>query len=79
MKHFIFDERLQMYLPNLLIDWEQYSIEEQQAIITEWELIRSRIPERIKALENIINQKQVLLVQLKVKILQNKYPLIVQN
>ena len=61
MNNFIFDQRLQIYIPNLTNEWEHYSKEEQQAIMTEWEIIRSKIPERIKEIEKIIIQKQDLL------------------
>lgn len=56
--YFSFDERLGIFLPNLLLDWEDYSHEQQQAILTEWECMRGNIPDRIKRLEFSINYKQ---------------------
>ena len=38
--------------------WEQYSEEEQAEILFRWEEIRGAIPDRIKALEMEINEKQ---------------------
>lgn len=55
---FIFNERLQIALPKLHLRWEQYSAEERAQMLKEWEEIRGRIPEQIKAFERIINMKQ---------------------
>jgi hypothetical protein len=52
------DDRLGILLPELEIDWEQYTDEERAAILLRWEEIRGTIPDRIKALEQIIIKKQ---------------------
>lgn len=55
---FITDNRLGIRLPNLTLSWEEYTDEQRASILLEWEEIRSRIPDRIKDLEFIINRKQ---------------------
>lgn len=55
---FILDGRLGIRIPNLTNEWEDYSNDERASILLEWEEIRSRIPDRIKELEFIINRKQ---------------------
>jgi hypothetical protein len=55
---FIFDDRLGIHLPNLERDWEEYSTEEQEQILFQWEKIRGKIPDRIAELEKEINKKQ---------------------
>lgn len=60
---FLFDQRLGISLPYLMKDWEEYSINEQEQALGEWEKIRGSIPERIKELEKEINTKQTLLGQ----------------
>ncbi|WP_342432577.1 hypothetical protein [Neobacillus sp. FSL H8-0543] len=57
-KHFTFDQRLGISLPDLKIDWEHYDLETQNAILFCWEQIRGSIPDRIQELENNINEKQ---------------------
>ena len=56
--HFSFDQRLGIPLPELTVDWEEYSKETQQEILLHWEQIRGSIPDRIAELEQDINQKQ---------------------
>ncbi|NGQ94780.1 hypothetical protein G3578_06225 [Brevibacillus sp. SYP-B805] len=58
---FVYDERLGIRLPDLQLDWEEYTSDEQSSILLEWEGIRSAIPDRIIQLEAIINQKQAQL------------------
>lgn len=58
---FVLDERLGILLPQLSLDWEQYSETERAQILYEWEQIRGRIPTRIFELERIINEKQAQL------------------
>ncbi len=58
---FKWDERLQIRLPVLALDWNGYTTAEQLAIIEQWELIRGNIPEQIMAFERIIRVKQELL------------------
>jgi hypothetical protein len=60
-EHFTFDQRLGISIPNLNMEWAQYSEETQQAILFHWEQIRGSIPDRIAELENMINQKQAQL------------------
>ncbi|MGG1677697.1 hypothetical protein ACIFOT_18320 [Neobacillus sp. NRS-1170] len=60
-EHFSFDERLGIFLPDLTIDWDEYSKETQQGILFNWEQIRGSIPDRIADLENEINHKQAQL------------------
>jgi hypothetical protein len=60
-EHFTFDQRLGISIPNLNMEWAQYSEETQQDILFHWEQIRGSIPDRIAELENMINQKQAQL------------------
>ncbi|MEH7494846.1 hypothetical protein [Neobacillus niacini] len=57
-EHFSYDQRLGISIPNLEMEWANYSEETQQAILFHWEKIRGSIPDRIADLEKIINQKQ---------------------
>jgi hypothetical protein len=61
MEHFNFDERLGIFLPDLTVDWEEFSEDIQQHILLHWEQIRGSIPDRIADLEEIINLKQAQL------------------
>ncbi|MFZ7945753.1 MULTISPECIES: hypothetical protein [Bacillaceae] len=56
--HFCFDSRLGISVPDLTIEWEDYSKETQQEILLNWEQIRGSIPDRIAELEQEINYKQ---------------------
>lgn len=60
MEHYRFvqSERLGIRLPELYREWEDYLLEEREAILYEWEHIRGSIPERIKKLEVRITGKQ---------------------
>src|SRR5690554_4665303 len=55
---FKYDERLNIEIPQLELEWSEYSSMDREAIVTRWEHIRGTIPERIKELENQINSKQ---------------------
>lgn len=55
---FALDERLGIRLPVIHLDWEEYSKDERDDILLEWEEIRAKIPDRIIQLEAIINVKQ---------------------
>ncbi|MED4878983.1 hypothetical protein P9711_15470 [Anoxybacillus geothermalis] len=55
---FIDDKRLGIRVPHLDKPWEDYSPNEQEAILLEWETIRGMIPDRIAALEREVNEKQ---------------------
>ncbi|MGE5702757.1 MAG: hypothetical protein ACM32O_09530 [Clostridia bacterium] len=58
---FIIDDRLGIPLPMLNLDWEHYTPEERADILLQWEEIRATIPDRIIALETVINEKQARL------------------
>lgn len=55
---FRYDERLGIPLPRLAKEWEDYSQDEQFAVLREWEEIRGRIPDRILAFERRITELQ---------------------
>ncbi|MGG4267979.1 hypothetical protein [Peribacillus simplex] len=57
-KLFTYDERLGIPIPDLKLEWDEYTKGEQQQILVQWENIRGSIPDRIKELESIINRKQ---------------------
>lgn len=58
---FMFDARLGIHVPHITKDWEQYSMPDREAVVTQWEQIRGSIPEKIKEFEAIINAKQLLM------------------
>lgn len=60
---FVFDSRLGIEIPDLQLDWHSYSIDEQHQILLEWEGVRSKIPDRIIALEKMINKRQAQLAE----------------
>lgn len=55
---FVYNERLGISIPNLLKEWAEYEKNIQQKILLHWNQIQGIIPDRIKALEVIINRKQ---------------------
>jgi hypothetical protein len=55
---FEYNERLNIELPQLHLEWSAYSELERVDIVTRWEQIRGTIPERIKQFECMINVKQ---------------------
>lgn len=55
---FVWNERLRIHLPELELDWEHYSREDQSVMIERWELIRGTIPDLIMELERSIIGKQ---------------------
>ncbi|MCF6408767.1 hypothetical protein [Pseudalkalibacillus salsuginis] len=57
------NERLGIKLPLLEQSWNNYTKETQESILAEWETIRGKIPDRIKDLENEINDRQSQLYQ----------------
>ena len=63
MEHFTFNERLQLYLPNLQKDYYSLSDLERSNLKAQWEKIRSTIPDKIKQLDKIIVKKQNLLAK----------------
>ncbi|MGM9924621.1 MAG: hypothetical protein ACI35R_10275 [Bacillus sp. (in: firmicutes)] len=56
--YFTYDERLGIHVPDLLLEWDEYTEAQQQMILAEWESIRGNIPDRIQGLEQLINKKQ---------------------
>lgn len=60
---FVLDERLGIRLPQLNLDWEEYTADERNFILLMWEEIRAKIPDRVISLEGIINRKQTQLSQ----------------
>lgn len=60
---FVFDARLGISLPWLETDWEQYDVRERSDMLLKWEMIRGRIPDRIRELEEGINRKQEALYE----------------
>ena len=65
MENYVFklDERLGIELPVLALDWEEYPLEDRNAILERWETIRGAIPDRIFALERTINELQARLYE----------------
>ncbi|MCP8967452.1 radical SAM protein [Ectobacillus ponti] len=57
-EYFVWDERLGIEVPHVEETWESLAEEVQQHILLKWEGIRGAIPDRIKELEHMINQKQ---------------------
>jgi hypothetical protein len=60
---FIWNERLGIELPELNREWDCYNDQEQADIVTRWEVIRGTIPDRVFALERLINMKQAQLYE----------------
>ncbi|MBL0386517.1 hypothetical protein JJB07_07635 [Tumebacillus sp. ITR2] len=56
---FVFNERLGIQIPVQHHEWHEYTRAEQEDLIHRWESIRSRIPDRIKELEEIIEDRQL--------------------
>ena len=55
---FIYNKRLGIHIPAWTKNWEDYKEVEQRKMIDDWEVIRGKIPDRIKEIENLINCKQ---------------------
>lgn len=55
---FIYDARLGIRVPELDIEWHQYSQDQQEEILLKWEFIRGSIPDRVKYFEGQIMVKQ---------------------
>lgn len=55
---FLYNNRLNIYVPNHRIQWDLLDNDAQQDILLQWENIRGNIPDRIDDLENMINLKQ---------------------
>lgn len=58
MNYFQFDSRLGIYIPHIEGDWDALPREEQEKILDHWEMIRDRIPDRVKELEKEIIRLQ---------------------
>lgn len=56
---FVLDERLGIQIPVQHREWFEYTRSEQVELIERWETIRARIPDRVKALEEIIEGRQI--------------------
>ncbi len=52
--YFKFDPRLGIRLPDFPVEYEDLSQEEQEQVLTEWETIRSTIPDQIMKFEEKI-------------------------
>ncbi|MFS1517618.1 hypothetical protein V1503_14435 [Bacillus sp. SCS-151] len=61
IENFIMDKRLGISIPKLQKNWEDFTKNDQQAILLQWEKVRGKIPDRIADLEKIINNKQAAL------------------
>lgn len=57
-EYFSYDERLGIFIPDLTVEWDQYSEDVQHYILLNWENIRGSIPDRISEIEDTINLKQ---------------------
>lgn len=57
-EYFSYDERLGIFIPELSVEWDEYSEEAQHYILLHWEQIRGSIPDRIAEIEDVINFKQ---------------------
>ncbi|KMJ55242.1 hypothetical protein AB685_28280 [Bacillus sp. LL01] len=60
---FIYDSRLQISLPRFHTVWDELDQDRQAQILRSWEEIRGNIPERVKELEVVINEKQAALTE----------------
>ncbi|GHH97292.1 hypothetical protein [Neobacillus kokaensis] len=60
-EHFSFDQRLGIYIPDLTLEWDEFSKDTQEEVLFHWEKIRGSIPDRIAELEKEINHKQAQL------------------
>ena len=58
---FIFDKRLGIKIPSLKKEWDDYTELEQLEIIHLWELERAKIPDKVKNMENKIENLQDLI------------------
>lgn len=58
---FAIDDRLGIPLPQLELEWDQYSEADRSEILLRWEEIRGTIPDQVKKLEQIIIKKQAQL------------------
>lgn len=59
--YFGFDHRLGIQIPHFSMEWDDYSLNTQEAILLHWQQIRGSIPDRIFDLEQTINLKQAQL------------------
>ncbi len=57
MYSFVNDQRLGITIPTFDVKWDDLSRADQESIIIKWEIYREAIPDRIKELEGLIQQK----------------------
>ncbi|SES17161.1 hypothetical protein [Salisediminibacterium halotolerans] len=55
---FHFDRRLGIQIPALSASWDTYPRDIQEEVLYQWEHSRGHIPERIREIEEEINEKQ---------------------
>jgi hypothetical protein len=60
---FVYDSRLQISLPRFHIAWDELDQDRQAQILRSWEETRGDIPDRVKELEIVINEKQAALTE----------------
>ncbi|PYZ93756.1 hypothetical protein CR194_11420 [Salipaludibacillus keqinensis] len=58
---FIYDSRLGIPVPELKKPWEDLDPQNQSEILAKWEEVRGDIPDRIKIIEESINELQAQL------------------
>lgn len=61
---FVFNKKLGIRIPHLTKEWDEYSLEEQKDIIHQWENERAKIPDRVKEIENEIEELQDLMFKI---------------
>ena len=62
-RQFAYSDRHGIALPSPEKDWDELALECQAAILSRWETIRGKIPDRIRDLEDAIREKQQLLFE----------------
>lgn len=56
-EHFAYDDRLGMEVPRLMREWSEYTVEERERILADWESLRGGIPAVIARFEEEINDR----------------------
>lgn len=57
-KYFVFDQRLDLFVPIKNIPWQALSYDETKAVEVYWETERGKIPTKIKELDRRMEQLQ---------------------
>lgn len=57
-RQFVYCERIGIPVPALQEDWEELTLERQQAVLARWEMIRGSIPRQVQTLEARIRAEQ---------------------